>query len=106
MSVCLESGSAKRQSLRLKWKTVCSSTSPLNGQASAIVEFNLWLMHSSEVDSPDPKRKLRKSKFPGCTAARGQDRTETLTFRQKKKTKMWWVRGSLEAKSILGCVKV
>lgn len=31
----------------------------------AIVELNLWLKHSLEVNSPDPPRKLRKNKFPG-----------------------------------------
>lgn len=50
----------------------------------AIVEFNLWLMHSFGVNSPDPRRKLRKSKFPGCTASRNSEVSD------RKKKKDWW----------------
>lgn len=56
--------SAGLRCLRLKWKTVCSSTSSLNGQALRLFQFYLWLMHSFGVDSPDLPRKLGKSKIP------------------------------------------
>ncbi len=57
----------------------------------AIVEFNLWLMHSLEVDSPDLPRKLRKSKFPGCTAARdcGFLMLKKKEKKKKKQTKIY-----------------
>lgn len=38
----------------------------------AIVEFNLWLMHSLEVDSPDPTEKVKEEQIPSAVHTAGE----------------------------------
>lgn len=98
-ALSVQSESAGLRCLRLKWKTVCSSTSSLNGQALRLFQFYLWLMHSFGVDSPDLPRKLGKSKIPRLAG-----RPDTVTVSKTKSRSKMRVRCSLSG--ALECIKV
>lgn len=69
MCVCLVRKTTKLHRFRLKWKKCLFKCISSKWTSPTIVEFNLWLMHSLEVNSPDLPEKVREEQIP--RAARG-----------------------------------